>query len=79
MNIRSAFVLRRKAVTLGSVALLFLCLLWLSHPFSNKSWETNLGHESSYTFKGPQAEDKVVVIAKMASENVDWVTEELQE
>lgn len=34
---------------------------------------------SSYIFKGPDAQDKVVVVAKIANQTVDWVYEGLKE
>jgi len=34
---------------------------------------------NDWIVKGPDAEDKVIVIAKMAEENIDWVTNDLKE
>lgn len=41
----------------------------------NTTTEATELEESTYVFAGPQAENKVVVIPKMESENVDWLSE----
>ena len=76
--------MRRKVPVpvLVSVAVSLLLLGWLSHPFLRRGWSSTLpggNFESSYLFKGASAEDKAVVIAKMAAENTSWVTDELHD
>ena len=73
--------MRRKAPVAAIGVLVLLGLGWLSRPHVTEKWSSAIGSDSqsSYISKGPQAEDKVVVMAKMATDNVDWVAEKLQD
>lgn len=71
--------MRRKALGLGVACLFVACMLWLARPILLKAGPSQVQHGSQYIFKGPQAEDKVIVMAQVEGENVDWVSEELQE
>jgi hypothetical protein len=74
-----ASVMRRKAISLGSACLFLVCLVWLVRPILIEPGPYRVRYGSQYIFKGPHAEDKVIVMAQMEGENVDWVSEELQE
>lgn len=65
----------KTALTLAVVLVTYS--LWLSCLFVAERWSSGVdaGTRSSGIFQVPQAEDKVVVMAKIATENVDWVTE----
>ena len=74
--------MRRKAIlTAFVVALLLLAsVAWLSWPVLLKPWHSTFDtytYGSSHLFKGPQAGDKVIVMAKMEGDNVEWVTDRL--
>lgn len=76
---------KRKVVLVASfTCIISLLLLWHSFhnriplpPPSTTGYSTPLG--SSYISKSPEAQDKVIVMAKMSAESVDWATNELQE
>jgi hypothetical protein len=70
----------RKAPIVAFVLLsLVACVTWLSRSILVGKLSPHLGghdeYGSTYTFKGSLAEDKIVVIAKIKSENTTWVEE----
>lgn len=70
---------RRKFFLLGTAATLCVCLVWLFRSAVFDLWPPAIDYGSQYILKGPQAEDKVIVMAKMEAEDVSWVAEELPE
>jgi len=78
-SMRPALVMRCKALGFKSACFFLSCLvLWVGSTLT-RCEPTQVQHGSSYIFKGPLAEDKVIVMAHTKDENVDWVGEELQE
>lgn len=71
--------MRRKAVIFSAVTLCILLILWLSPSLSQPQRTLREDYDNPYIFKGPKAEDKVLVLAKIRKENVDWVQKELPE
>lgn len=71
--------MRRKTLVFSAVTLFVLVLLWLSPPLSSPPRTSEEDYDNPYIFKGPKAEDKVVVLAKIKKESVDWVQKELPE
>ncbi len=77
-----ASVMRRKTIAVGSACLLVACLLWLARPMLIEVMPSRLHvaiSSSGYISKGPQAEDKVIVMGRIEGEDVDWVARELPE
>jgi hypothetical protein len=68
---------RRKALAFSSAALFLVAFLWLARSIfvslRGAGERNQVGYGSSYIFKGPFAEDKVIVMARVTGENVSWV------
>jgi len=71
--------MRRKAVVFSAVTLFVLLYLWFSDPLFSPRRTSEDDYDNPYVYKGPQAEDKVLVMAKIKRENVNWVRKELPE
>lgn len=71
--------MRRKAVVYSTVTLFVLLYLWLSGSLSSPPRTSEDDYDNPYVYKGPKAEDKVLVLAKIKKERVDWVRKELPE
>jgi hypothetical protein len=71
--------MRRKALVFSTVTLFALVVLWLSPSLSDPPRTLKDDYDNPYIFKGPKAEDKVIVLAKVKKESVGWVRKELPE
>lgn len=76
--------MRRRWLDLAAVCIvltIFMLMYQRSYFYSWTKENAAVGLDigSDWIEKGPLAEDKVVVIAKMTNESVDWVSENLQE
>ena len=73
--------MRPKGIFAGALLLSLVLFFWIWQ----RSWsKSDLPQNadvigSSFIAKGPEAEDKVIVIAKMKEENVDWLFDDLKE
>lgn len=64
------------AITISLLTIQYLYLTGKLPSISLGSFENNDG---SFIYAPPEAEDKVVVMAKMGDDNVDWAYEQLPE
>ena len=68
---------RRNSLIFAAVVFFVLATLWLGRDSIPKLRPARIDYGSEFISKGLQAEEKVVVMAKMESEDVNWVAEEL--
>ncbi|KIW91936.1 uncharacterized protein Z519_06918 [Cladophialophora bantiana CBS 173.52] len=66
-------------IWLATAALLIsiVLFLWSSHSSFPGFWVRLSSSDSAWIYKGPVAEDKVVILAKIKAEDVSWVASEL--
>ena len=83
---------RHRYIALVAIALCICwsALYWHLLPAASGKWYSQLkafgrnnswlpSSQRSWIFKGPDAEDKAVILAKIHDEDVSWVMNELQE
>lgn len=72
---------RQRLLWLAAILFVVLLLSFFrtSLPSVSGFWiDTSSGHRA-WIYKGPDAQDKAVILAKIKSEDVSWVSQELQE
>lgn len=79
---RQTHLLRRRPRSFVSAfaVLIFITLcLWRFGPGNPRLSVAEFDANRSYTYRGPEAGDKVVVCAKTAKEDISWIEQELPE
>ena len=69
----------RFAVIAALIFALSIFTLWRTYTRTVNYPLSNYTPQKDYIYRGPESEDKVVVLAKIHSEDVTWVMNELPE
>lgn len=72
----------RRLIAATTILLGLVCLITWARLTSfdwPENWHISSSGHKAWIFRGPYAEDKVVVIAKIHDDDVNWVTDELWE